>query len=508
MAETIQDLLVRVSPEGVSETTEELEQQSEQFEETADAAEEQTGKLEAFSERWTGAMGAVAAGVAVAAGALTSKVPVLGSTISGIDALMTSLGLTLDQFLRDLGVTGNLFFDLAQSVDRLQGPAEDAAGAITGLGTALGGIVAIAGGGSLASAVGLGNFGVSLSSVAAAASSLGSAIAGSTAAIAGMSVAIGGLIGGLGVWTLKTTGVLNSIQNLGSGIRSWIGGPAADFLLTIGTITSAGGLPAIVAAGEFVKGFLEGGFDRGIQRAKNSLSVFDTAIDGTVDTVTAWGQSLIDEAQQVFDDFSAAIINNGSKLKDAIVTVSNDAAEGLSDLSSDAIQWGRDTITNISQGIKEKAGNARNEINAIRTFIEEQLNPNTFTFNPFDWGRDLMDEIASGIETAGSKVEGAIEEVRGFIDDNLSFDIMANDRMAARWGADLVQHFSAGMAAETGSLSDPTIELPDVSTGDGGGHAFAGRGRPIETVVELDGREIARAVGDDQSGGVNSRGRF
>ena len=48
-----------------------------------------------------------------------------------------------------------------------------------------------------------------------------------------------------------------------------------------------------------------------------------------------------------------------------------------------------------------------------------------------------------------------LSRIRSAIENALSFDIVANDRMAARWGSDFVQHFNAGLASRQ-------IELPEI----------------------------------------------
>lgn len=116
-AQTVSELLVRTRAEGVSETTDDLERQSDAFENAASTAETETGVLERFQNRWQGAMSAIVAGLAIAAAGLLSRVPVIQETMGGLNAVIDAVAFRLDDQLRPAinGVNRDLF-DLANAI--------------------------------------------------------------------------------------------------------------------------------------------------------------------------------------------------------------------------------------------------------------------------------------------------------------------------------------------------------------------------------------------------------
>lgn len=208
-ADEIQSLLVRIEPEGVDETTESLQQQSEQFEETADVAEEESGRLQGFSERWSGAMTAIVAGLAIGAAGLASQVPVIGELMGGLVAIIDALAFQMDQVLRPvLQPLTNLMFGLSEAIFQLDGVAGAIVGVLTSIAAALGVVAGVAA-----------LFGSSLSSIIGFLAGLGPVIAGVSAGALALAAALGAIIGLIGVLILDVLGVLDFFRDLGALTR-------------------------------------------------------------------------------------------------------------------------------------------------------------------------------------------------------------------------------------------------------------------------------------------------
>jgi hypothetical protein len=148
MAEEVQELVVKMRPEGVDETTQELEDQEQAFEEAAGQAEQSAGVMDEFVGKFQGAMQAVVAGLAVAAGGLLSQVPIIGELASGLFAIIESLALKIDEVLRPvLEPVSDALFDIASGIDEADGAFGDFIGTIAGiigvLGLAEGAIVGL-----------------------------------------------------------------------------------------------------------------------------------------------------------------------------------------------------------------------------------------------------------------------------------------------------------------------------------------------------------------------------
>lgn len=123
MAETIQELLVKLTPEGISETTSELEGQREEFEATADAVDDQTSRLSSFSNRWKGAAGVIIAGLGTLAAGLLSQLPIIGQVFTALQILFRQFILLIDEELRPaLRPVVQHIIDLANALGDVEGP--------------------------------------------------------------------------------------------------------------------------------------------------------------------------------------------------------------------------------------------------------------------------------------------------------------------------------------------------------------------------------------------------
>lgn len=100
MAEDISELVVRVHPEGMSETTRELDKVQNKFEDTSEDVEDSTSQMTSFSKKFRGAGLVFGAAFGGMVGAIASRMPILKETFSAFDILLTSFGLKLSQDTR------------------------------------------------------------------------------------------------------------------------------------------------------------------------------------------------------------------------------------------------------------------------------------------------------------------------------------------------------------------------------------------------------------------------
>lgn len=141
MAEEVQELVVRVRPDGVDETAEQMDDMSQSFRESAGSVQESTGILESFSKRFKGAAGVIIAGLGTLAAGLLTQVPVIGDAVQGVLAIVDALALKIDQVLRPiLGPLTQDMFRLADAIARLNGPAAELVGIFSTL-AIIGGVV-------------------------------------------------------------------------------------------------------------------------------------------------------------------------------------------------------------------------------------------------------------------------------------------------------------------------------------------------------------------------------
>jgi len=130
----VNELVVALRPEGVDETVDGMQQAQTEFEETADVAEQSSQELEDFAGRFTGALQVATTGLAVAAGGLLSTVPLVGSAFAGLGAIIQSIGLQIDRFLRErLGLSADFLFEFANKIAQAEGPMADFGAALATL---------------------------------------------------------------------------------------------------------------------------------------------------------------------------------------------------------------------------------------------------------------------------------------------------------------------------------------------------------------------------------------
>jgi hypothetical protein len=113
----VAEVVVRATPDGIDETTEDMNELEDSIDSSADALEEQTSGLGSIAKAFKGAMGAVVAGLAVSTGFLLSRIPVLGEVASGLVAVFDAIAFQLDKRLRPaLEPVTNGLFELSNAI--------------------------------------------------------------------------------------------------------------------------------------------------------------------------------------------------------------------------------------------------------------------------------------------------------------------------------------------------------------------------------------------------------
>jgi hypothetical protein len=142
---TAQELIVAIRSEGVDQTRGKLEDVGDSMSDTASKAGNSADRLEGFSQKFQGAMGAAVAALAVGAAGLLSQVPVIGEVASGLGAVVDSVVVKIDETLRPiLTPITNKLFELAKAISNTDGTLGKIIGVITtviAVGLVLAGVV-------------------------------------------------------------------------------------------------------------------------------------------------------------------------------------------------------------------------------------------------------------------------------------------------------------------------------------------------------------------------------
>lgn len=212
----VSELLVKLRPEGAEEVQSSLDSTSDKFKKTAEIADEQSQKLDEFSDRWENAMGTIVTGLSVATAGLLSQIPIIGTVTQGLFAILEALALRINGVLRPVlrGVADTLF-DWAAAILEAKGPLAELASIGLTVGFVLSSLVAVIGGVATA----LAQFGIGPGGVAAI-----------TTLLKGLASVIGTVIGILGgpltLAILAIIGVVTGLylawQNNWFGIRDTV----------------------------------------------------------------------------------------------------------------------------------------------------------------------------------------------------------------------------------------------------------------------------------------------
>jgi phage-related protein len=315
----VEELVVRARPAGIDETTQGLEEMEGRFEETAAGMEETTGLFADLQNRWTGAFGALTAGLAIATAGLLSQVPVIGEVVSGLTAVVESLANRLDQVLRPvLEPISALFFNVADAIMSVEGPLGDLLDAALVFATTSGTIVA------------------AITAVSTAMGLLSAATLPISGTVLALVAAFAALVA---IWTTDFLGIRTAVMAVIDGVVSAVEGLLDDVEPIINSVISAlGDLTA------WTLGSIEG--------ALNTLS---DLLGGAADIAGDVWDFLTDIGAWALGGIETALNTLDSLLQDPLGTIEGILA-GLADLAGKTVDAFVDIILTITDPISEAIG--------------------------------------------------------------------------------------------------------------------------------------------------------
>lgn len=167
--------------------------------------------------------------------------------------------------------------------------------------------------------VGSGSLSGALSSLGGQLASFGGWLAIGSAGTLAFAGAIGVVLGLIGVWILKITGVLDKFGELGRRLNSELPGWARDAILALISIF-AGGLAVL---GGMIIGLMEGDLDQAIQNAKQIIMGFQGAwqrlADGIWSLLVDWKGDIVSLAAIVGEEMAAAVTGAVTGLWNSII---------------------------------------------------------------------------------------------------------------------------------------------------------------------------------------------
>jgi len=377
MASTISELLVKISPEGVDETTEALGEQSDQFEETADTAEEQSGKLEEFSNRWEGAMGAFVTGLAVAAGGLLSTVPVLGEVFAGMRSIITAVAFSMDSVLRPvLSPLSDAMFQLSNAIFALEGPANTLLGVVSSIAAA---------------------FAIAVPVVAAVGAKLG--------AFASVTAGITSILGSL--WGAITT-VVGAIVGLVAAIG------AAPVLIAAALVAV---VAAVILFRKEIFAALSAVATRLIEWAGRAVQILTKFLGNLRTWVVNVATAFYNAVRRGADRFMAGLRRFVSRAVTGTRNVVRRVTSVLSRLATEGYNAGRGLVSGVVDGIRSRLSAVRSAAADIAQAARDRLPFSPAKTGPLSdldkTGPALVETMASGMEDSRPRMESAASTVAG-----------------------------------------------------------------------------------------------
>jgi len=445
MAETVQDLLVQVTPEGIEETNRQLENQQETMQETAETSGESANKMEAFAARWDGAMSAIVAGLAVATAGLATKIPVVQELMVGLEGIISSLAFKLDQDLRPAleDVRGELF--------ETQKKIQDSDGAFEGFLVTIGGV---------------------------------------TDAIHELQTGLFEELTGIDVTENPILDFWFKLASLNFGSL------ADDAVGAIQTIRDEG----FSGFGENMAE--EFGFREEItnldQVGADIINQIETGFNNQVGNLTEMGEQIPQDIASGVDDF---LFRAKFKAQD----LGNRIKNNITDKIDQAKEWGAGIPKDIANGIDNRISDVQARAENIADKIGEKIP----TFNEAkQWGKDLVDGIIQGLQEKSTELGNAVEEhLSQVIRDRLPGSDAETGPLSdlSTTGPALVETFAGGMEQATPRAESAAESVADAADPQAGG-GFAAR-RETQPMLVMDGRTLTEQDGRYRRDQTARRGR-
>jgi len=205
-----------------------------------------------------------------------------------------------------------------------------------------------------------------------------------------------------------------------------------------------------------------------LSRIDGLVGTITTKITGGISGAVQWGADLI---TGISDGAGTTEISLVDRITSTISNVTGKITEWL----GGAKDWGMNLITGIVGGVRDKEETLYTNVTGVQTKVTRQFLD--WIPNARKWGSDLMSNFIGGISSMFGALSSTLNSARRMVESALSFDIAANDRMAYRWGTDLVRYFEAGMRSAQFAVPMPIMApVSPVGVSGGGGGALGSHG--------------------------------
>lgn len=187
---------------------------------------------------------------------------------------------------------------------------------------------------------------------------------------------------------------------------------------------------------------------------KSTISSVWNSIKSTVSSVV---NSIKSTVTTVFSNILGSIKNTMGNITSAIKTGFNNAISFITSLPSKALQWGKDMIMGIVNGIKSCIGAVGDAVSSVANKIKSFLHfsvPDEGPLTDYEsWMPDFMKGLAKGIEDSKRMVAKAM--------DGVAADMVLNPSSAVQEIS--VSGDGTGGSTQGGSINGPLIEVKEMN---------------------------------------------
>ena len=191
-----------------------------------------------------------------------------------------------------------------------------------------------------------------------------------------------------------------------------------------------------------------------VNAIKNVISTVWNGIKNTVSTVV---NGIKNTVSTVFNNIKSSISGTMGNIVSVIKTGFNNAISFITSLPSKALQWGKDMIMGIVNGIKSCIGAVGDAVSSVANKIKSFLHfsvPDEGPLTDYEsWMPDFMKGLAKGIEDSKRMVANAM--------DGVAADMVLNPSAAVQEIS--VSGDGAGGSAQGGSINGPLIEVKEMN---------------------------------------------
>ena len=186
-------------------------------------------------------------------------------------------------------------------------------------------------------------------------------------------------------------------------------------------------------------------------------STITSVWNGIKSTVSSVVNSIKNTVTTVFNNIWSGIKGTMGKIVSSIKEGFNQAISFITSLPSKALQWGKDMIMGIVNGIKSCIGAVGDAVSSVANKIKSFLHfsvPDEGPLTDYEtWMPDFMKGLAKGIEDSKSMVARAM--------DGVAADMVLNPSSAVQEIS--VSGNGGGGSAQDGSINGPLIEVKEMN---------------------------------------------